>query len=398
MPATTVPPIRSGRPRVGKYRASVASLPWNRTQRGSRCPAARSAVTAGAILLLATMVLAACGATPSASGSSARTVHPLVHGHGDVAGRRVVAGMTWSLPTSVTSASALDQVSCTSPSFCMAVDAQGSAYRFDGSAWSPAVPLAGSAAAAGSTTGGSGVRNGGAGTSANGTPGVSCAASTFCVALSGQSNVVQWDGTAWGAAEQVGGAASLQAVSCASTTFCVAMDGIGDGYAYEGSAWTGPTNAYGGSTDVSCVSPTFCMSASGGPSQWTGDGWTQPGSQDNQAALVSVSCARATFCVAGDSGGNVLTWNGSTWAGPTQVDHAPAGSGAIKIESISCTSATFCVAADSAGRLLGWNGSRWSAPVALSGGASFTSISCTGTSFCMAVTTNGSAVLGRPHT
>jgi hypothetical protein len=55
----------------------------------------------------------------------------------------VLSGTTWSVPSSIDSAT-VNAVSCTSPSFCEAVDARGDAITFNGASWtSPSPALSG---------------------------------------------------------------------------------------------------------------------------------------------------------------------------------------------------------------------------------------------------------------
>jgi len=105
----------------------------------------------------------------------------------------------------------LHSVSCTSSSFCVAVDGNGSAYTYDGSAWSGPVRID---------------PNGG------GLSSVSCVSSSFCVAVDGAGNALMYNGSSWSSQSIDPNGQGLTAVSCASTSFCMATDTAGHAVEY----------------------------------------------------------------------------------------------------------------------------------------------------------------------
>ena len=56
----------------------------------------------------------------------------------------------------------------------------------------------------------------------------SCTSSTFCVAVDLDGNVATYNGTSWSAPAAIDPGVVLNAVSCASSTFCVAIDDAPD--------------------------------------------------------------------------------------------------------------------------------------------------------------------------
>jgi hypothetical protein len=265
-------------------------------------------------------------------------------------------------------------VSCTSPTFCMA-DGFGEALinEWNGSAWDQ-VPSAGL----------------GAETANLGT--VSCATTTFCVAVGDQFPpaaayqplIEQWDGAVWSLAliSSVPGA-DLTAVSCPSTSFCMAAGSYQTGSnaepfyeTWDGTQWTlsygGYTDSWGGSStavaSISCVSSSFCAAVGsdygdgcGGCGVyasfleiWNGSSWASEGPQNlgdsyNNELLDGVSCTGASFCMA--AGWYVLSgeldplteeWNGAGWL---QVA-APVTSSSDGdfLQDVSCATSTFCMA------------------------------------------------------
>lgn len=133
---------------------------------------------------------------------------------------------------------ALD-LSCVSPTYCLVVGgfhaAGDDAATFDGSSWGPLTEPPGEGPAEGFVD-------------------VSCAAPNFCMAVDGGAYVngeptapsnrppalFRWNGAVWSDPIEVDPVASggVSAVSCASTTFCVAVDALGDAVMYQA---TSPT-------------------------------------------------------------------------------------------------------------------------------------------------------------
>jgi len=195
-------------------------------------------------------------------------------------------------------------VSCSSSSFCAAVDHGSNAFTFNGTSWSPATAIDPS----------------------NDLGTVSCPSASFCAAVDYGPNVVTFNGTSWSKPSAIDPGSYLQAVSCASASFCVAIDRKGNAFTFNGSTWSAPVNAV----------PDGLSMGEGGVS------WPV------------VSCPASNFCAAVDGGGgNVVTFDGSAWSAPVNIDSKAANSVSgpvlIFLMSVSCLSATFCVAGDSIG-------------------------------------------------
>jgi hypothetical protein len=240
----------------------------------------------------------------------------------------------------------LYDVSCTSASFCMALD-EGLAYRYDGSSWS-------------------------AGVIPPGAPNwVSCVSPTFCMAVG--NGVAIYDGSHWSAAGP-GAPSEASAVSCASTTFCMVSAGLAY-YRFNGTGWVAyPVNGFGGSS-VSCPSPTFCMALAGGLLTWDGSHWTGAG---GGGSVDQVSCVSSAFC----QEGGWIVWEDSGATGlfirPPEM-HAP--------DSVSCPAAFACIAGDESD-LSGWDGTEWSMPIISINPPTRREgfrLSCPTLDFCMAV-------------
>jgi hypothetical protein len=238
--------------------------------------------------------------------------------------------------------------------------------------------------------------------------------------------------------------AEFYGVSCASTSFCVAVGRYDPNWSFDfhtlaeqwnGKRWSlmsvpspGAANEFNELTGVSCTSPTFCMAVGRfGPNithiiaaRWDGSTWTllpapNPGGVDATSELGSISCASDSFCVAvgdytcagiecpppvrGSVQPLVERWDGSSWS----VMPLPYATGHAWLTSVSCTSSTFCMAVGEHQYAVlstfgeRWDGSSWIPVTTLNPGEALgyafdavTGVSCTSPLFCMAVGVFGS--------
>ena len=277
----------------------------------------------------------------------------------------------WKAPHSVDVGSRyLTSVSCASSTFCMAVDASGNAVHYNGTTWSMDANVDLNVPLYS----------------------VSCVSSSFCQAVDLYGQVVTYDGTSWSTPIFWDASGQLNSVSCTSTSFCVAVDTQGNAITYDGSTWSADAtiDATNNVTSVSCTSSTFCMAVdtSGNAVAYNGTDWTTLTTWTNPVAgdgFSSVSCTSSTFCMAVDPGGDAYSYNGTTWAAPVNI---PAGG----LSAVSCSSSTFCMATDYTGDAISYNGTSWSAATNIDTTNQTTSISCTSTTFCMATDTTGNAI------
>jgi hypothetical protein len=134
-------------------------------------------------------------------------------------------GTTWSRPTRLSSsAGEPDSVSCPTVNFCLAVDARdSSAFAFNGGKWSSAPRINDLAASA-----------------QPGMASVSCSSPSFCAAVDNGANAFTFNGATWAAPVTIDSKAAnsdrapvlifLMSVSCRSARFCVAGDSMGDAF------------------------------------------------------------------------------------------------------------------------------------------------------------------------
>jgi len=215
----------------------------------------------------------------------------------------------------------LNDVSCTSESACTAVGryyASG-AYkpyvaRWNGTGWSLQTapsPSEGSASEA--------------------MLGVSCASSSFCVAVgaaAGKPFAERWNGSEWAVlstANPGGEAALLAGVSCPTTSYCMAV---------------------GSYRESLSVTKTLAE-------RWNGSNWaissTPNPAKEGEPKLLSVSCLSSSSCIAvgrfskffpAEETTVAESWNGSSWA--LQTSPSPEGNPFNSLAAVSCSSTVAC--------------------------------------------------------
>jgi hypothetical protein len=272
--------------------------------------------------------------------------------------------------------------------------------------------------------------------------GVSCTSPTFCVAVgdvraggsgSVSSLIETWNGTAWSVTPSPNrsGDNYLSGVSCTSPTFCVAVGRHFKHNPYfgvlvetwDGTRWSVTANARVGPGfddlgGVSCTSPSFCVAVgTGSPGastlieSWNGTRWSLTPSPNlsGRNSLAEVTCTSATFCVAVGSAGKpydgpalIETWDGTRWS---LTPSANQGGGGNTLWGVSCTSSTDCVAAGATTYLPdphsipynltlveNWDGTNWSLASSPTPGSDVLSgVSCTTAKRCVASGSDGSA-------
>lgn len=349
--------------------------------------------------------------------NSSTTPYGYSHAFEPLTGLTTPAGTATPVPRLASSASIDPQtgsprsVSCSTASFCVAVDQYGNnAMIWNGSTWSKPTSIDPGGAKvilnAVSCTTDSG-KHAGAGQRG----GDARQPDASCVAVDTKGNAISWNGKHWSkplAIDAHGG--GLTGVSCVSASFCVAVDGYGNVIIRNGSKWAAPVlidDTGTGLESISCVSSSFCAATDWGgyAMEWNGSSWSAPlqvdpttGSQGG--GLGSVSCASDSFCMAVDWQGYDVTFNGTSWSAPFHFDSTEQtlGSGEGGTVYVSCPTASYCVAVDGAGYDYTWNAGTWSSVVAFGTGDDaktgngFESVSCPTTSFCMAVDWKGEAL------
>jgi hypothetical protein len=232
-------------------------------------------------------------------------------------------------------------ISCASAStFCAVTDDSGGTYTLSGETLSARTQVA-----------------------ADGFDAVSCATSSFCMAIDGSGDTFKYSDGAWSPVATLGSLSSettdLQ-VSCGSAQFCVAaLPGSGTNenyYTYHGTSWSGASiieSTGAVESGLSCTSSNFCVAAdtSDNTEKFNGSSWTAPqhhGTGTSLSDQFSVSCAGA-FCLADsfEDGSTYLTSDGTTWSTGSSLKDLDTGTGGGG--PTSCTSSTMCVVVDLSG-------------------------------------------------
>jgi hypothetical protein len=313
------------------------------------------------------------------------------------AGPPAVAGTGWSVvpnPNAFARQGTLSDVSCTSPSRCVAV---GSAVKPAGLSPTTLAEVW------------NGLRWAVQRTPANRfgeLAGVSCTSALACTAVGGDA-AERWNGTKW-VTQALPMFTGAVAVSCSAAKFCATV-GTDASAIWNGRTWVSHAIVHGAAfvaahmVGISCTSASACMAVGyqdtdGNPvralvNRWNGRKWVlqrfplPPGTTNS--GLSGVSCTSATACLAvgsGNAGPLVDRWNGTSW----QPTPAPAGGPSAVLTHLSCTSANRCMATgtSSNGDLAeAWNGSRWrllASPDQLAG-TTLHALSCTSARACMVV-------------
>ena len=268
----------------------------------------------------------------------------------------------------------LAAVSCASASFCVVVGGQGSEWTYDAGSWSPVATIA---------------------PAESGLTSVSCTAVSRCVAVTLTGQAVIEDGGGWHAPVRIDPNARLVSVSCAGTTSCLAVDSTGHSVTLSGATWAAPVMfSTGAVSAVSCAPGGTCTAVenTGNTSRarkYAAGKWGRPVLVDRDTGLpLAVSCRAAGYCAVGDGTGNVLTSNAGRWGRPVTIELSGA------VSAVSCTSGrkAFCLAGNPGG-MSALNGTIWKSapglPRSPKGPQILTALSCASTAFCAAITWRG---------
>ncbi len=250
----------------------------------------------------------------------------------------------------------LDEVACSSTTFCMAEGGPTGAERWNGTAWRTMASPKG------------------------GLPGLTCASHKFCVRLNGNIPSM-WNGTAWHNAKVsdfcIGGPSGpcgLAGLSCGSTkncvavgTFTVSQEPVQNAVAemWNGTTWTFDSElpAAGNPAQLNPVScaGTFCMAA----------------------GVASSDTARASIAVGDKFDATTQTW---TDVSPNLGGICPEFQSCAWAGVVACGSSTSCITLGGMRSGQFWNGSGWQSAKAVSAGrgSGLQDASCGG-SMCLAV-------------
>jgi hypothetical protein len=319
---------------------------------------------------------------------------------------------------------ALDQLACTSSSFCMAVGGprDGDLYQsvWNGAAWSE--------------VGDTGL----AGTAVNS---LNCPSDRLCMMATGTAAMALpafvdvWNGSRWTSESPPGGAVYYTS-ACASPSFCMAVAQQTVGTVPVATVWrpasgwqpiSSPAEAPDSVVDnLACPSATFCAltfgtgksvgspAVAGLVSLWRNGVWQTQLSLQTDSNWIG--CVSATYCLLfaeqtsttqklGPPNDIYATWTGTRWiqvvapASSDQSNYLYLGGSEIP----QCASEDNCFetgtlgssySASAATDLLAWNGSVWGAVSAVHQGGSAGQVACASGGYCLESGPGGTYALG----
>jgi hypothetical protein len=175
-------------------------------------------------------------------------------------------------------AGGLQDVSCVTTHFCLAVDSLGRAFRYNGHRWSGPKSIA---------------------TGSFGAVGVSCPTTTFCMVISAEGSEVTYNGTRFSKPVHFE-KTEPYAISCPTTRFCTVVSRL-KVIIWSNRKWGMIHALLNGKinnelADVSCVSPSYCvaLAGQGPPYSFDGKKWQLRGGLYG----TGVSCGSAGSCLA----------------------------------------------------------------------------------------------------
>lgn len=274
---------------------------------------------------------------------------------------------------------ALTAIACATSRSCMALDAHGRAYRFAGSRWSAAHPLASGAPGPGGVA-------------------IACPGPALCLAIpNGSMDVAEWNGSAWSGPTPLEGAVALESLGCSRSDYCAAVDAEGNAFAWQRGSWVRTAGDWGSVASIACVTSSFCVSAGPtGLSTWNGGRWTLPEGFGATSPFTAVSCPSVRWCVAVDRNGQALRWDGSSWSRPVEIEAQTDSATALGPypTAVSCPSSGLCIAVDDAGAVIELRSGRWRR-TPTGPGHVFTAVSCPTATFCAATDRGGQVLVAR---
>ena len=260
----------------------------------------------------------------------------------------------------------LSSISCPSPSFCAASNSSdGALLTWNNGTWSGLQTVSSFGADNGATY-------------------VSCSSSTFCAAVDDEGQAIMYDGTTWSTPTVIDMAArhALGGPLVCAIRLLRGRCPSGNAVIYNGTSWQTPQPVVSASLlAVSCASSNMCAAVDGSSNVHVySDGvWHTDVVSSEDYSLTSVSCSLTSFCVVMGKG-NAFTYAGTGgWSGSQTVFAAPNGG-----SPVSCTSSRFCVAVNGTSGAF-FDGSAWSDTVQFDpNGGPVLGVSCASTQFCMA--------------
>jgi len=223
---------------------------------------------------------------------------------------------------------------------------------------------------------------------------ISCTSATFCVMVANNGEGTVWTGSGSGTSIRVD-TKPLNAVSCvtiSSVNECWTVDALGDVTEYNGTSWGSPTSIDGRKAlkDISCVTDgvnPYCTATDGAGNivLYNGTSWGSPVDIDSTFDLLSASCSSPSVCDVNDSNGVVFETS-NDWSTYSTLHVL------TKMGQMSCFNTTDCQALN--GPKVYYTTNQWSTKANHKiDTRSMKDISCYGTTNCSAVDVGGYALI-----
>jgi len=134
---------------------------------------------------------------------------------------------------------------------------------------------------------------------------VSCATPTFCVAVNLDGQRLIFNGVSWTSIKSAG-PKGLISIACVTPAFCLAVADTGQSTIFDGTRWTTPRSiphfSSSFSYSVSCSSANYCvvLGLDGDAASWSSGKWSLPVRvfPGGFSAGVAVSCSPSDTCLA----------------------------------------------------------------------------------------------------
>jgi hypothetical protein len=232
---------------------------------------------------------------------------------------------------------------------------------------------------------------------------VSCSTRNFCMAVGAGGAAYAFVSGAWysypyvdpGKTQSPKTWKTLTSVSCPKVQRCVAIDNTGNAFYFRSGYWSsGHKVTTGRLQAIDCPTPKWCVAAGAGARVfvYSNDAWSSGETLNSTRRyhfappLRTVSCPTSRFCATVGTVANAYVLQEGTWSGG-QLAASKIGVGP---DAVSCPSAGSCVALNSDGQVFRYSNDNWGEVRGLpfqpihEGNVPYVSLSCPTTKMCFA--------------
>ncbi len=241
----------------------------------------------------------------------------------DLQGRYVIYQRSrWSSPRAMPMGWDPDVISCAPGKFCIAAEdgRPAQAFVYSGAGWKSRALLPG----------------------LDGVVEVSCTSATYCMALDSAGDIAVFDGTAWSSSKPVRRLSGRVSLSCARPSFCAVVNADGIAWTYDRGQWAHPVRLGFRHVLLTCASEQFCMaedSYQGTYAIYNGSQWftSDQKIRSDDGRVTALACPGNRECVALTTTHHVLSYGGTGWLDTHIVRRG-------YYHFLMCPSPSFCLA------------------------------------------------------